>query len=88
MFPVVFVLNIQMEISLERVECSWNSWMMATTLSLHPPQSTNIRHHFLTAVENTLITISAAIFNYYYAIIISRQCFLLNWESEETIILI
>lgn len=52
------------------------------------PQSTNIRHHFLTAVENTLITISAAIFNYYYAIIISRQCFLLNWESGETIILI
>lgn len=41
------------------------------------PQSTYIRHHFLTAVENTLVTMSAAIFNYRYAVIISKQWFLL-----------
>lgn len=61
----MLVISTQMEISLKGLECSLNSWMTVTALSLHPPhQSTYIRHHFLTAIENTLITMSAAILNY------------------------
>lgn len=32
----MFMINIQMQIHLKGIECSLNSWMTATTLSLHP----------------------------------------------------